>query len=91
MTTDAGGSDRLYLADAAGHYFVLTHDLRQPLQIPDERKGEVDEVLHGQGEVHGFAIAPQLAAFPTLNLATHQLTVLGACNGRCGRTFGVLR
>jgi hypothetical protein len=90
MTTEAGGSERLYLTDETGHYFVLTHDLQQPLQIPDDRKGEVDEVLQGQGEAQGFAITPQLSAFPTFNPATQQLNVLGACNGRCGRTFGVL-
>jgi hypothetical protein len=87
MTTNANDAQRLYLMDEQGEYFVLTPTMKEPAKIPSEHKAEVDEVL---GEVSGYAMTPQLSAFPNFTAVSQpNFSIRVACFGSCGRTFGV--
>jgi hypothetical protein len=80
---------RLFLTDEAGNYYVMTPNMREPARVPESHKREVDEVIGEPGEVTGylsFAATPQLSFGGAV-----QYRVLGACNGACARTFGVLQ
>jgi hypothetical protein len=91
MTQASGNEPRLFLKDEHDNYYVQTADMSEPARVPDDKKAEVDEVINGQNDTAGFiALGTFGLAAPTTQHGGHQLTTLGACNGECGRNFGVL-
>ena len=91
MTQASGHEPRLFLKDEAGNYYVQTVGMQEPVRVPDDKKGEVDEVIAGQDDTAGFvALGTFALSSPTAQHSGHQLSTLGACRGTCGRNFGVL-
>lgn len=91
MTQASGNEPRLFLKDEAGNYYVQTAGMTEPARVPDDNKAEVDEVIGGQDDTAGFISLGTFAlTTPTTQHGGHQLSPLGACNGECGRSFGVL-
>jgi len=83
------GKERVFLKDEAGNYYVQTADMREPARVPDDKRGEVEEVISG-GDTTGFISIGAIGATPLVQHGGHQLSALGKCNGECGRNFGVL-
>jgi len=89
----ASGKERVFLKDEEGNYYVQTAEMREPARVPEDKKDEVEEVIGGRDDTAGFIAIGSLGLTPQLavtHLGGHRLSVLGKCNGECGRSFGVL-
>jgi len=89
----AESKGNLFLQDAEGNYYVVSAEMLEQVKVPADKKEEVEEVIGGKVDVQGF----DFNSFATQSFTpTAQSGILGGlrplavCNGRCGKTFGVL-
>lgn len=79
---------RLYFKDEQDHYWVQSAGMKEPAQVPDDKKSEVDEVIGDADDAVGFTLGTFALSSPRLSSGA-QLRAIGACPGTCGRSFGV--
>jgi hypothetical protein len=84
------GKERVFFQDEAGNYYVQTAEMGEPARVPDDKKGEVEEVIGGRDDTAGFIGIASIGATSLVQHGGHQLSALGRCNGTCARSFGVL-
>ena len=80
------GTEKIWLKDDQGNYYMLTQEILDAVKVPEANKKEVDEVVGGQDDTVGYASFGTLAT-SRLTLGSRNLSVLGKC--MCGRNFGV--